>query len=280
MSKTSSAAPEPSFAKARDGASLAYRVRPGSGAGRIALTHSLAMDHRFWDRAAPCMGEAGEVLVWDCRGHGASTRSPGPYSCEQFAGDLADVLDAVGWDTASVAGASMGGCVTLAFAAAYPDRVRGVGLVDTTAWYGPQAPEQWEERAQKAKAGGMAALVGFQKSRWFSEGFLKAEPDVLDAAVQVFLDNDLDAYVETCRMRGRFDKRDARAGFKAPPRIVVGSQDYATPPQMAQAMHAAIPRSTLRVLDGAAHLTPMECPEAVAEELRQVMVAAHTGVVQ
>lgn len=261
------------FAKLRDGAEVAYRVLPGSGGGRIALTHSLAMDHRFWDRAAALLAPAGDVLVWDCRGHGASSKSVGPYTCEQFADDLAEVFDVVGWKTATVAGASMGGCVTLAFAAAHPDRIRGVGLVDTTAWYGDKAPEQWEERAQKAKAGGMASLVGFQKSRWFSEAFAEAEPGVVEGAVEAFLANDLDAYVETCRMLGRFDKRAALPEFEVPTRILVGSQDYATPLAMAQAMQAAIPGATLRVLEGAAHLTPMERPEDVAADLRALMAA-------
>lgn len=262
-----------SFAKARDGAEIAYRILPGRGGGRIALTHSLAMDHRFWDRTAVRLAEAGEVLVWDCRGHGRSEKSPGPYTGEGFADDLADVLDAAGWDACAVAGASMGGCVTIAFAAAYPERVRGIGLIDTTAWYGADAPEKWDERAEKARTSGMAALVGFQKARWFSGVFAAAHPEIVEACVQLFLENQLDAYVETCRMLGRFDKRDALPGFYAPTRIVVGSEDYAAPLAMAEAMHAAIPGSSLKVLPGAAHLTPIECPEIVAGELRQIMAA-------
>jgi 3-oxoadipate enol-lactonase len=64
-------------------------------------------------------------------------------------------------------------------------------------------------------------------------------------------------------------------GFRFPTRIVVGSEDHATPLAMAEAMHAAIPGSTLRVLTGAAHLTPMECPEAVADELQKITTAAY-----
>ena len=102
------------------------------------------MDHRFWDRTAAELAGVGELLVWDCPGHGASSKPAGPYTCEGFADDLADVFDAVGWDAAVVAGASMGGCITLAFAGRHAGRVKGVGLIDTTAWYGPTAPKDWE----------------------------------------------------------------------------------------------------------------------------------------
>ena len=184
------------------------------------------------------------------------------------------MLDAQGWARTVVAGASMGGCVTLAFAGRHADRVQGVGLIDTTAWYGPTAPADWEARAGKARDTGLASLVGFQKLRWFSEGFAQGHPDVVEGAVEVFEANDLDAYVETCRMLGRFDGREVLGRITAPTRILVGSKDHATPPPMAQAMHAAIPQSTLEVLDGAAHLTPMERPDAVARALCELMAVA------
>ena len=57
------------------------------------------------------------VVTFDCRGHGASDKPAGPYTVEQFADDIADMLDQLGWDKALVAGASMGGMVALAFAA-------------------------------------------------------------------------------------------------------------------------------------------------------------------
>jgi 3-oxoadipate enol-lactonase len=251
-------------ATVRDGEAIAYQLIHGGSPARFALVHSLAMDHRFWSTVALRLEDAGDVLLIDCRGHGASTRAGAPFTGEQFADDLADVFDAVGWQDAVVAGASMGGCIALAFAAAYPDRTRALGLVDTTAWYGEKAPEQWEERAQKGLSGGLEVLVPFQKSRWFSAGFAEANPEIVEDAVNVFLANDRPSYAETCRMLGHFDKRGALPGMTMPTRILVGSEDYATTPAMAEAMRAAIPGATLEVLEGAAHLTPIERADDVA----------------
>jgi 3-oxoadipate enol-lactonase len=255
----------------RDGAEIAYRLLPGKGPARFALIHSLAMDHRFWEPVAARLSEAGAVLLIDCRGHGESSRTGAPFTAEQFADDLAEVMTALDWDSAVVAGASMGGCIAIAFAAGHPHRVQALGLVDTTAWYGAKAPEQWAERAQKALDEGLGALVGFQKSRWFSEGFATANPDVVDSSVAIFLANDLPSYAETCHMLGRFDQRAALPNFAWPVRIMVGSDDYATPQVMAEAMRDAIPGATLTVLDGAAHLTPLERADDVAAMLRTLV---------
>jgi len=265
--------PETGVAATRDGTRLAYTVQGGDGhAGpsiepSIALIHSLAMDRHFWRPVAEKLAASRPVLTYDCRGHGASDKPKGPYTVELLANDLADLLDHVGWRSAIVAGASMGGCIALAFAAAHATRTAGLGLIDTTAWYGAQAPAQWAERADRAATAGMSALVEFQTTRWFGDAFRARHPDVVQDCVDVFLRNDVAAYVETCRMLGAADLRAALPGMTMPTAIIVGEEDYATPVAMAEAMHHAIKGSTLTVLAHARHLTPLEAPERIAAEL-------------
>ena len=253
--------------RTRDGTQIAYTVHRGSGAARLALVHSLAMDRSFWDAVVAEIDGDVDVLTHDCRGHGASGKPDVPYTAEQFAQDLADLLDAVGWQNAIVAGASMGGCVSLAFAGAYPERTAGLALIDTTSFYGDDAPRAWAERADKALAGGMTAMVDFQKTRWFSDAFRERAPEVVEAAVEVFVANDVRTYARTCHMLGAADLRPALASLSMPVRILVGEEDYATPVAMAQAMQAAIPHARLEVLAAVRHFTPLEVPHAVATAL-------------
>ena len=259
------------FATARDGARLSYRLVPGSGSGRIVLVHSLAMDKTFWDATVTALEGTASVLTFDCRGHGRSDKPEGPYSVEQFADDIADLMDHVGWPSAIVAGASMGGCVSLAFAGRHSGRVRGLGLFDTTAWYGENAPAAWAERAEKARNEGLSALVGFQKTRWFGDAFREANPAVVDQAVGVFLANDLPAYAATCAMLGAADLRAFLPGFTFPCEIRVGSQDYATPPDMACYLADNIRGARIEVMDGVRHFSPLEVPERIAAALKDLV---------
>jgi 3-oxoadipate enol-lactonase len=211
------------------------------------------------------------VLLYDSTGHGESEKPAGPYSVEGFADDLARLLDHVGWDTALVAGASMGGCVALAFAGKYAQRVSALGLVDTTAWYGPDAPRQWEERAQKACDGGLKALVDFQVTRWFSDDFRAAHPEVVSQSVSVFLKNDVRAYAASCRMLGAADLRHVLPRIGVPTAVIVGEEDYATPLSMAEEIRRNINGSTLTVLKNARHLTPLERPTEIAAKLEKLL---------
>jgi 3-oxoadipate enol-lactonase len=262
-------------ATAADGTRLFYRTwESGAPGKRIALLHSLAMDHTFWNPVAERLQGRAGLLAMDCRGHGRSGKPKGPYTVELFADDLASVMDDAGWSTATIAGCSMGGCVALAFAAAHPKRITALGLIDTTAWYGTDAPKAWEERAQKAAQGGMAQLTGFQKSRWFGDAFREANPEVVDEAINVFLANDVAAYAETCRMLGACDMRTALGRFDFPTRVIVGEEDYAAPVAMAEALRDGIKGATLLVIEKARHLTPLEVPELIADELAELAAKA------
>ncbi len=259
-------------ARTRAGLSLAYSLYGSGGASRRAvLVHSLAMDRDFWRPVAQILAPRAAVLIYDCRGHGKSGKPSGPYTVEGFADDLADLLDHVGWDSALIAGASIGGCVSLAFAASYLKRARALGLFDTTSWYGADAPKQWEERAQKALSAGLSSMVEFQTTRWFSDAFRARHPEIVRQCVEVFLKNDLPSYAASCRMLGACDLRAKLPGMKLPAAVLVGEEDYAAPPAMAEALHRGIAASSYAVIKGARHLTPLEVPEVVADVLFRLL---------
>jgi len=165
----------------------------------------------------------------------------------------------------------MGGCVAQAFAGLYPQRTDALGLIDTTAWYGPEAPKQFRERAAAAKAKGMQGLIDFQLSRWFSDSFRTVKSARVDHAINVFLANDFECYAATCALLGDADLRKYASKFTMPVAVIVGEEDYATPVAMAKALHESIPGSTVEVLKGVRHLTPIESPRDIASRLRQLL---------
>jgi 3-oxoadipate enol-lactonase len=262
-------------ARCADGTVIAYQLHKHSEqAPKIALIHSLAMDHTFWAPVIERLKGSASILVYDCRGHGASGKPAGPYTADLFANDLDTLLTHVGWSSAVIAGASMGGCVTLAFGAKFPRRTDGLGLIDTTAWSGPDAPKAWAERAERAMSEGLKGLIDFQITRWFGEPFRASHPAVVQHCVDVFLANDISAYAETCRMLGTNDLRPVLPDVKAQTTVIVGEEDYAAPVAMAQVMHEGIKNSRLVIIEKARHLTPLEVPDRIVAELELLLKGA------
>lgn len=258
---------------APDGITIAYSHVAGAlpGAPRLALVHSLALDRHVWDGVVSALGNDAEIVAIDCRGHGRSSRVASAFTAELFAHDLAAVLDHVGWPAAAVAGCSMGGCVSMAFGGLFPARATALGLIDTTSWYGPDAPQQFRERAAAGREKGLAALVPFQMTRWFGDAFRANHADIVDRYAATFVANDFDCYAATCALLGDADLRAHLPHLQMPVAIMVGEDDQATPPAMSRYLHESIPGSTLAVFSGARHLTPIECPGPVAAELRALL---------
>jgi 3-oxoadipate enol-lactonase len=235
------------------------------------------MNQVVWDAVVEGLVDRALLLTYDCRGHGASTRSPGPYQLEGFANDLADLLGHVGWESAHLAGGSLGGSVSLQFSILYPARVQTLGLIDTTAWYGPEAKERWEWRASEALQKGLPDLIEFQQTRWFTDRFREEHPERVAKCRDAFLANDVSCFAATCRMLGAFDLRSGLARLRMPVAILVGEEDYATPPDMARQLEAGIAGATLQIIPQARHLTFVERPEVIVEALTKLLARATTA---
>jgi 3-oxoadipate enol-lactonase len=248
--------------------SFTHHPAPKSRVPRLALIHSLALDRSVWDGVVARLNGEAEILTFDCRGHGRSPRPPGPYTAQLFARDLAQLFDHVGWDRAAIGGCSMGGNVAQAFAAEYPERVSALALIDTTAWYGADAALKFKERADVARTNGLRSMIDFQLTRWFSDVFRADHPEVLIRTADIFVANDVDCYAASCELLGAVDSRAELGAFTMPTAVVVGEEDYATPVAMARHLHESIPQSTLSIIAGARHLTPIEFPDRIAAELR------------
>lgn len=259
------------FTYADDGVRLHWRhYCADRSCARVVLIHALAMDGSSWSGVVSSLPDDVCAIAVDCRGHGMSDAGTDDFTLGQFADDIVAVLDAVGWDRAVIAGCSMGGCVAQSVASRHPDRIAGLVLIDTTAWYGPQARPNWAARADKARVSGLESLLAFQRERWFSDAFRVARPDCVAETEAVFLRNDASAYARSCGMLGRADLRGALAGLCAPAAVLVGSDDHATTPDMARDLATAIPGATLQLLTGARHFTPIERPAAIAQAIATV----------
>jgi pimeloyl-ACP methyl ester carboxylesterase len=114
-----------------DGVRLHYTQSGPDDAPRLVLLHGLGSDGRGSDALVGHVGDGLQIARLDLRGHGRSEPLDDPVRYGWFARPAADVvelLDALGWDDASVAGGSLGAATATAVALAYPERVRRLGV--------------------------------------------------------------------------------------------------------------------------------------------------------
>ena len=126
-------------------------------------------------------------------------------------------------------------------------------------------------RAKTAEEKGLPALVDFQLQRWFADRTLDTQKDLVEHAKRVFLANDVPAYAATCRALGAMDLRGGIDKVTCPTMIVVGEEDYATPPSMGEDLQRRIAGSELVILPNVRHLSAWEAPETVNSHIDRLL---------
>jgi pimeloyl-ACP methyl ester carboxylesterase len=60
------------------------------------LLHGYPLDHHLWDEVLPLLEDTFDVIIPDLRGFGESTTIDSPYTMDDYASDIAGLLDQLG----------------------------------------------------------------------------------------------------------------------------------------------------------------------------------------
>lgn len=236
----------------------------GDGTPGVLALHPLALSGAVWDGAGDGAAARLGLMGLDARGHGDSSWDGKPFTVEDMADDAAAVIEATASGPVGVIGLSMGASTALVLAARRPDLVSRIVIADGSACYGPDRVEQWAERARSAEFKPREQQLEFQRDRWFGPAFREAHPETVSRVCDIFLRTNGAAHAAACRALGGLDATGLLQAVTAPALVVVGAEDYATPPAMARAIAAGIAGAELMVLEGTRHMSLIEQPSAWA----------------
>ena len=228
----------------------------------LTLSHSLAVGSAMWEPQMKALTPHFKVLRVDARGHGGSSAPAGPCTLEDLADDVRSLYRVLGIEHSHWLGLSMGGMIGQTFALKYPGVLTRLVLADATARAAANAPAMWGERIALARAKGVRGLVDVTLARWFTEPYRVANPAVMARVAAMIESTSVEGYCACCAAVATIDVLGRLPEIDVPALVIVGDQDQATPPEMSRDMHAALSRSELLVLPGAAHLSSVEQPEA------------------
>jgi 3-oxoadipate enol-lactonase len=218
-----------------------------------------------------------DVIAYDHRGVGASTRLEGTITIAQLAEDASGLLSALKLDSAHVLGISMGGMVAQELALAHPDQVRTLTLGAT--YCGGPHSVQPEPAVMRELA---AAMMSGDRARALRSGW--------EANVSRTMVDDVDAYAAFLAIAERravavpvvmaqlqacaaHDTSSRLGELTAPTLVIHGSEDQMLPVENGRQIASLIGGSRLEIFDGVGHLFFWEQPERAAELLR-----AHAAV--
>ncbi|MGD0461857.1 MAG: alpha/beta hydrolase [Tepidisphaeraceae bacterium] len=255
-----------------NGSNLYYHE---SGKGLpVVLVHGFPLDHRVWRSQVHNLCAVSRVITPDLRGFGQSTGG-GAFTLQGLAEDLYVLLSRIRALPCVLGGLSMGGYVALAYERQYASTLRGLILIDTRA-----GADDSDARAARdglielARTQGSSAVAEKLMPKLLAPATVQSQPDVAD---------ELRSIMQSCpaltiqhalaAMRDRPDLRPSLSRIAAPTLIIVGDSDALSPPSLAEEIHKSVAGSTLSIISGSGHMTPMEQPQLVSRAIKHFLVS-------
>jgi 3-oxoadipate enol-lactonase len=222
---------------------------------------------------APLIDASGGGLRWITYDHPAAGRSSRrAFACTTaaMARSAIDVLDELGLGAAHVAGASLGGAVALELALRFPERVRSLILMGTTA----AGPLRRGTSVSQLLAVTVEMIAGSIRRRriWlgpamFSPGFREQEPERARALAALMNAHPptLWGVIGQCVAATLHDVAGELDRISAPALVLHGQNDVPVPLCNAHQLASGIPDADLYVFPGRGHAFALERPvETVA----------------
>jgi proline iminopeptidase len=261
-----------------NGLKLWFKV---SGRGPVCLmpTPAWGPSSDLYFRTLQRLEDIFTVVYLDSRGTGRSARakSPAQYTWDHLVSDLDALRAYLRLDSIWLMGHSEGGTQVLHYATRFPDRVRGLVLLSTTAVADAESEADTEARMMRRR--GQAWFPDAVKALRASAGtdaemaanvraFLPlywSDPSRIDKHREHFEATSMSVQAaagQSASRRYPFDVRAQLRQVMAPALIVVGDDDFICSPAAARRLHLSLPNSKLLLIEGAGHFPWLEQPEA------------------
>lgn len=259
-----------------------FHQRSGTGSEPLLLIQGMSGTHLSWGEPfLEGLAEDFDVVAYDHRGIGRSDPVTAPFTIKELAEDAAGLLDELGWETAHVAGISMGGMVAQELALAHPERIRTLTL-GCTYCGGPGSELAPPETLAKLGAGfqsgdrELAIRTGFEVN--VSPEFA-ARPGAYETFREMAkaLPAPLPVIMLQMQAIGGHDTSARLPSLDVPTLVIHGDLDAMLPVGNGRLIASLIPSSALEVLSGVGHVFWWEKPGKSAELIRAHALAAATG---
>lgn len=231
--------------------------------GTLVLLHAFPLSARLWEPQFALAAAGWRVVMPHFRGFDCHTPDGAAVqSIDDYAGDVADLLDTLELERAVIGGLSLGGYVALALYRQAPELFQGLVLADTRA-----EADMAEARANRTRlidvvrARGAAAVADEMVPKLLGATTAATRPELVDRVRALIVGNDPVAIEGALvAMMTRPDSVPLLPFITVPTLVMVGEEDVLTPPALSTAMVSRLPAAELVVVPKAGHLSNLEQP--------------------
>ncbi|MBA3313654.1 MAG: alpha/beta hydrolase [Planctomycetota bacterium] len=247
-----------------------------AGAGEpILFVHGFPLNRRMWQAQTTSLSDHFHVIAPDLRGFGAGQEVSPVVTMEEYADDLAALLDALDVrEPVNLCGLSMGGYVAFAFFRRHRQRLRRLMLCDTKAVADtPEKKLDRERTADDVLKHGTAKIVQEIPGSLLCNETILTRPEIIRAVREIMAEISSAGVAAALRgMAVRRDSSDLLKHIDVPTLVLCGADDAVSPPAEMRSMAEMIPKAVFVQVPSAGHLSPVENPADVNDAIRDFLM--------
>ena len=192
----------------------------------IVLLHGFLEDSSMWKDITDVLVKRHRVIIIDLLGHGKTASLGYVHSMEEMAAVVKKILNNQRIRKTTIIGHSMGGYVGLAFAEKYPENLKGLCLMNSTAQADSEERKELRTRAIKMAQTNYEALVSMSVSNLFVPEIKKDISQEMKNSKKVALNTSEKGYAACAEgMKIRKDRQHILKGAPFKKLIIVGEKD-------------------------------------------------------
>lgn len=227
------------------------------------LLHRAGGSSRDWEPQLTGIGLRRRAIAPDFPGHGQSEDAP-LGSIREMAVMVAGMIEALGLERVVLVGHSMGGAVALELAIECPEVASALLLVASGARLRVAKPVLAAVRERFELLPELMGRMIFAPS---------ISPEVLAVQIPLLFDAPAEVVLSDLEACQGFDAEPRLGRLGQPLTVLIGSEDFLTPPRLGRRLIERVTQGRLEVVKAAGHLLPQERPELVTELILELTSA-------
>ena len=228
------------------------------------MVHGIGARRTSWAGLTQYLKDDFTCIAYDLRGHGDSPKGDGAFGLHELVADLEALRAKLGIEGAHVIGHSLGGMIGPAYARAYPDRVRALGLLSTAAFRTPDDSTKVRAVVTAMEESGIPQVLNALSNRWFTERFQAEHPERIAARSKQVTETDPKVFLNVFHIYAETEMGPWLHEVTAPSLVLTGELDQGCNPRLNRQIAEALPNAELVILEGLKHAILIESTERVA----------------
>ena len=231
--------------------------------------HGVGLDNTMWYPQKEYFGDK-SILFYDLLNHGQSCGGFEVLSFEIYINQLLNIINELNLSKINIVGFSIGALIAQHFTEKYYEKVKKLVLIGSVYKRSSKQIETVQKRYSEAING--ASITNNSIERWFSESYLKNNPQVYNFFYNLLEKKKNKDFLSAYKIFVNSDNYSLNFNnFKMPTLIMTGENEVGSTPQMSEEISKEIKDSILYIIKNAKHGATIEQSDDVNKKLNKFL---------